>query len=139
MPRLPDIESTRGDPLITGRRILVFDDSLEFREALGIVLEGKGWSPLAFNSPHAFFHEMCLNCTGNSCEALALISAIKKPLMLGADFVRKLKERACPIEKIALMSADPSCGAASSAEALEIDLLDKTELLESLDIWLETA
>ena len=135
--RQADAGGAHGDESMKSRTVLVFDDTPEFRVFLVHLLTRAGWSAVEYDHPHDFFHDTCVNCDGDKCQASALISDVFMPNMLGTEFVRSLKERNCPIERIALVSGGWTRSTLSDAAALDIEILDKTDLIHKLMPWLE--
>jgi len=119
------------------RRVLIFDDSPEFRDFAVLLLERAGWTAQEFENPHAFFHDTCLNCEGHDCEAAVLLSDVKMPHMDGTEFVRRLKERQCSIKRVALLSGAWTQQSLDTAAELDAKVFDKADIFGSLPRWLE--
>jgi len=128
---------SKGNSSAKGR-ILLFDDAPEFRELLALCLTRAGWSVVEFEDPHDFFHETCRNCQDSECGADVLVSDVQMPKMRGTDFVSRLKELPCRIQKMALISAAWDDLALEYAEEAKVKAFDKSELLSEFMPWLET-
>ncbi len=135
---MDDMQSSRKGDTPPKGRVLLFDDTPVFREFLSFCLTRAGWSVVEFENPHDFFHETCRNCQDGECEAEALVCDVQMPKMLGTDFVRRLKERSCRIQKIALISGAWDDPALRDAAEAKVKTFDKSEMLGGLLPWLET-
>jgi len=120
-------------------RALIFDDNLEIRHLLEILLKSRGYDVFTYRDPSLcpLQHSHDCQCGRNQVCADILITDIDMPNVSGLDFINDQLQKGCKIPNIAIMSGRWSEANMKRAKDLGCAVFEKPFALSAVKDWLD--